>query len=517
MGQYRYEYNNNYEWIKGKELTKIIEALEKKIVSPKKTKFSIIDLFEKFIYGMTPLYTSCIKAFEIFQRNKNNNNNILIIISDGLLNDYDLEKAKKEILDNSEKLKITIICIYLNTNNPNKKKRVLYNTIQNNFDDGAKFLFSISSKVNYNNIILKYFIKKKWKIPLNGVANLYYEINNSEELNEFINLINESLDYNDSQEQINQIIGDLLLDKIINNNYIKQFKSEDQGKDTGWCWAYSISSVIYLSISRIYGRKLEKFENILSYILKSENAKKTDKKHGRNTFEVALKVLNKYKLKGKEVNSKEARIAIMEGRPCLARFELNEYEWENFENFFEKNPKGILSKNDLEPHNEFKNDDNNYGHAVVLITIEENSLLFLNTWGQNFGDNGYFRIDDENVLHELKFMDIFWEENDLTTKEEEYYNNNFLNYIRKTNTFLTESNLSIKDLENQKEKCYLCKKDSYFKNYELIDVHKHTKKDNINYRKINVRCPISKKKLEQKKISSELNIYLYINKLINDL
>ena len=301
MRQYKYGNNNNYEWTKGKELIEIIESLEKKITSPENSKFNVIDLFDKYIYGLTPLYTSCKKAFEIFQKNKDNNsNNILIIISDGLLNDYDLEKAKKEIRENSEKLKITIICIYLNSYNKKKENRVFYNTIQKNFDEGAEFLFSISSKVNYNNIILKYFIKKKWKIPLNGVANLFYEINNSDELNEFINLINESFDYNDAQEQINQAIGDLLLDKIINNNYIKQFKPEDQ--DTmGWCWAYSISSVIYLSNSRIYGRKLEKFEKILSYVLKSENAKKTDVKlkQGRDSFNVALNILNKYKLKGK--------------------------------------------------------------------------------------------------------------------------------------------------------------------------------------------------------------------------
>ena len=516
MNQYKCKNNNNFKLTKGKDVINIIENLEKKIASPKKTTFNIIDLFENFIYGMTPLYTSYKHAFHIFEKNKNDNN-ILIIISDGLLNDYNIQKAQKEIIESSRNLGITIICIYLNSYYSNHQKKEFYNTVQRYFDEGAEFLFSISSKVNYNNIILKYFIKKKWKIPLNGIANLFYEINNSDDLNEFIQTINEALDHNDVKEQINQVIGDLLLDKIINTNYINQFKPEDQGQ-MGWCWAYSISSVIYLSSSRIFGRKLEKFENILSYILKLENAKKTDKDkdQGRPTFEVAMKHLSKFKLRGKEINSKEARIAVMEGRPCLARFELNKYQWYNFGNFFEKNPKGILNRKILETDNEFKNISNISGHAVVLISIEENSLLFLNSWGNKFGDNGYFRIAEESVLNNLKFMDIFWEENDLTNEEKDYYNSYFLNYIRNTSEFLTKSNLSIKDLENRKEKCSQCKHDSYFKDYKLIHTHQHHENDDIDYRKLKIKCPICQKNLEQSKISPELNIYLYINSIIND-
>ena len=104
----------------------------------------------------------------------------------------------------------------------------------------------------------------------------------------------------------------------------------------------------------------------------------------------------------------------------------------------------------------------------------------------------------------------------MTLEERNYYNIYFLDLIRNTNKFLTESNLSIKDLENQKEKCYLCKYDSYFKNYELIHTHNHKNNDDRDHRKMKIRCPICKKNLEQSKISPELNIYLYIHNLILD-
>ena len=40
----------------------------------------------------------------------------------------------------------------------NEKK--FYNKIQSNFDEGAKFLFNISSELNYHNNIIRFFIKK---------------------------------------------------------------------------------------------------------------------------------------------------------------------------------------------------------------------------------------------------------------------------------------------------------------------------------------------------------------------
>lgn len=62
---------------------------------------------------------------------------------------------------------------------------------------------------------------------MNGTCKLFIEINNSEDLNQFINLINESIDKNESVENVNKIIGDSLLENIIDKNYIGQFKSEE--------------------------------------------------------------------------------------------------------------------------------------------------------------------------------------------------------------------------------------------------------------------------------------------------
>ena len=109
------------------------------------------------------------------------------------------------------------------------------------------------------------------------------------------------------------------------------------------------------------------------------------------------------------MNSTEARLAVMEGRPCLAKFSLDKYQWHNFDEFYKSNPKGILTKQIIETVNDLKNTTNISGHAVVLISVEEHSLLFLNSWGKQFADNGYFRIENENVLCILSFMDVYWD------------------------------------------------------------------------------------------------------------
>ena len=161
----------NYELLKVEDLLNLVESIEEKIIKPDNKDVSIVDLFEKYIYGNTPLYQGCKKAFEIFDKNLNNEK-ILFIVGDGLLNDVnDINKAKDKIILKSNEIKITIVCIYLN-NSEEKNKKTFYNKKQPYFDRGAKFLFEISSKLNYHNNIIRFFIKKNWNIPLNGTCKL---------------------------------------------------------------------------------------------------------------------------------------------------------------------------------------------------------------------------------------------------------------------------------------------------------------------------------------------------------
>lgn len=86
----------------------------------------------------------------------------------------------------------------------------------------------------------------------------------------------------------------------------------------------------------------------------------------------------------------------------MATFYLDAAGWFNFSKFFKQDRAGILSEevvkvpvseSDLKEENETAG-----GHAVIFTGYVKDSLEFLNSWGKEWGNNGKFRVKNENVL-----------------------------------------------------------------------------------------------------------------------
>ena len=45
----------------------------------------------------------------------------------------------------------------------------------------------------------------------------------------------------------------------------------------------------------------------------------------------------------------------------------------------------------------------------------------MNSWGQNFADGGFFRVEDQKVLTSTRFYDVYWTLNDLKQSEKDAY------------------------------------------------------------------------------------------------
>ena len=323
--------------------------------------------------------------------------------------------------------------------------------------------------------------------------------------------MNEALDYDEPIDYINKTIGDILLDKIIDENYIGQFNSENQ--IGGRCWAWALSAIIYLASSRVFGRKIEKFKNIKDEILAYENALSDDENNqGRPVFTIAERYLGRYNLRGRIISVNEARKAVIKGRPCLCGFFLDGYGWHNFSEFFRNNPEGILTRNYINTRNfVLTKDDTAGGHAVILISIEKCGLKFLNSWGKNWGDNGYFRIENENVLNDLQFMDVFWYESDLTQNEIASYNNNYLAFIKQASNCLSDPNINIREELKKEVQCPKCNKSLHLKSFELNLHQNHENNEGEELRKLKVKCLECKKEFE----SDSITTLLYISTILN--
>ena len=103
---------------------------------------------------------------------------------------------------------------------------------------------------------------------------------------------------------------------------------------------------------------------------------------------------------------------------------------DNFYQFYKYNPKGILTKEFL---GERKEGERLKGHAVVLTEIFLDHLYFLNSYGKTWGDNGYFRVKNAEVLN-AKFMEIFIEPYNYTLEQRSKFedlNNNIKYNISK--------------------------------------------------------------------------------------
>ena len=342
----------------------------------------------------------------------------------------------------------------------NNDLKQIFDNLDSSFDKGARDLFKMSSKLLYDNPIIKFLIGKGWKVPLSGECRLFFSVNDNTTLNEIIELINEATTFleKDDDFSISNLVSSAVIQDYINSD-VKNY-AKDQ-KDRGTCWAHAISACIFFASSRIVGRiktypdgidildengkkkfefenmkhKLYKAFNLLSdeefYKLEIKDRKKIDE--GQNTPIILPGVLKEYGLKSKEISENEARLAIIEGRPCAARFSLTNEQWDIFIAFFEDNKtkSSILKKSDLPPigQNEL------HGHAVVLTPIGPNYLKFLNSWGKDFGDNGFFAVEPK-VLNNPRYFDVFWEESDLSKEEKEAYLKYIENGRRKVKEYL---------------------------------------------------------------------------------
>lgn len=90
------------------------------------------------------------------------------------------------------------------------------------------------------------------------------------------------------------------------------------------------------------------------------------------------------------------------------------------------------------------------GHAVVLVRCEPYCLKFMNSWGQDRGDGGFFCVQNATVLPKMEFFDVYWDEDDLYPSEKEA----FIWRGADEAKWISQTFSSLNELDYECPKCY---------------------------------------------------------------
>ena len=368
---------------------------------------------EPYIYGDAPLYQTIENAEKLSASKFPNHKKLLFVLSNGKPSDGDPADSERVNRARSrlEKANVTVVSCFVTDSTEINPKR-LYSKMKPEWNPGAKLLFSLSSKLPTQSLPRTIFVKRGWSIEnINNETRLFLQVNHPDHMREACQLARNVVC---SQDALSELLASISLDVYINQTLEGYKAKKEQDEET--CYANAAATVVHLAMTRILGNQ-GGYPDF--YTLREEFISCSKRKGTTSTLYVLQEICPKYRLRCKKVDLKGAMEAITSSRPVVARFRLTEHEWDSFENFYKSNRTGILTKKEINIAARSPNAPTD-GHAVVLTSFDSECLRLLNSWGDQWADKGFFRVQNADVL-DLDFIDVFWEEDDLTAEEKAYY------------------------------------------------------------------------------------------------
>eukprot|EP01083_Nonionella_stella_P100328 282830_1 len=400
----------------------------------------LIDDIKSYIFGGTPMCQSLHYTRRIFSAQSNQSEKRLLIISDGEATDGDPIPLAMQLQQDPNMI---VMCCFITDKKIENPKQLFDedDMKHNQFSEGAEVMFRMASSVSNSDSALIFLQSSLgWTLSKSSKSKLFVQANHPEIIEQFCAVINRVAHANDA---VMGMIGRYHLDQFINktiaNKHAPSQKKDESRKfefeDDGTCYANASAMGMHLAMCRIQHRDKDDvtdFESLREEIIA---------KHGTNGYSTR-KVLKEYcpqyglryqmwkplkesdKDDGKEGLDAVVREIICQRRPLVATFKLqNPLQWAKFTDFFRQNPTGILTKKDLQINMKDEEIDGLKGgsHAVVLIRCQRNCLVFMNSWGTDWADNGFFRIQNTDVLRKMRFFDVYWTLDDLSDDQKSVY------------------------------------------------------------------------------------------------
>ena len=375
----------------------------------------LLQSVEPYIYGGTPFYQSIEKAIKLFQASSfSSHKKLLFILSDGEPTDGQATDRARidQLVHELTKADVTVVSCFVTDSKDITPKR-LFSKMRLHWESGEKFMFLLSSRLPTQSLPRTIFVDRGWTIDItNNVTHLFLQVNHPDHLREACEVAQKVVC---SQDALSHFIVSVDLDLYINREVNGYKAKKGQEEDEGTCYAHASATVLHLSMRRILGREgsYPEFEE-----LKDEFINRFGR-DGAKTFDVLEEMCPEYRLRCKRVDLKGAMKAITSSRPVVATFRLTNDEWDSFDEFYKRNPKGILTKKEINITARLPN-TRTIGHAVVLTSFDSECLRLLNSYGVDWADSGFFRVQKADVLG-FQFMDVYWKEEDLEEEEIAYF------------------------------------------------------------------------------------------------
>ena len=438
----------------------------------------LLEAVEPYIYGKTPLIKAMRHSVDLFSHSEfANHKKLLFVLSDGRPTD-----GWDPPVQQLSHLGVTIVSCFI-TGKRLSDPRHLYSLVDKSWKEPAKFMFNMSSIMTTQNIPRTLFVKKGWKIDIeNNETRLFFQVNHPGVIKDVCDMAKKGAL---SQDVLSDVLSSVDLDVYINQAN-DGFGAKRQHEGT--CYANASAAVMHLAMKRIIGRDggYPDFFDLRKKLIAKYG------KDGASTKEVLDEICPEYRLQCQTVDAIGAMKAICAKRPVVVTFHLTEAQWDQFEKFYEENARGILTKSFLDSEDDSGRDGG--GHAVVLTSYDADSLRLMSSWGDDWADQGFFRVKNSDVLG-LEFVDVFWTLNDLNKKEKKAYE---IHGAEVAGKLLK----SLNGMQVVKYKCPLCAVES-----KVVDFSGHLLK---------AKCPACGGTFNANKEGGDLALNLYLMSLIDD-
>jgi len=437
----------------------------------------LLKTVEPCIYGGTPLIQAMGHSVDLFSYPEfANHQKLLFILSDGQPADGN------DPPQNLSNLGVTTVSCFI-TDQLLADPRHLYSILDESWEKPAKTMFKMSSTITTQKIPRTLFLKREWKIDIdNNETRLFFQVNHPDLIKDVCDMAKKGVL---SQDALSDMLSTVDLDLYINKSNDRFGAKRQHG---GTCYANASAAVLHLAMMRIKGRDggyPDFFE------LRSELIAKYGE-DGAPTMKVLIEVCPKYRLRCKEVDAVGAMKAVSAKRPVVAIFYLSGAQWDQFSQFYKENRKGILTRSYLDSKHHSTTKPS--GHAVVLTSYDAESLRLMNSWGHKWADNGFFRVQNADVLPGLKFFDVFWTLASLSEEEKKAHDQNGAEVAAKLVR-------SLQGIQTAKYKCPLCTVES-----KVVDYSGHL---------LGAKCPSCSGTFNANKEGGDLALNLYLTSLMH--